>query len=249
MSKAVIVTGASGLLGGAIALAFGAKGWKVVAGYLGPRQSVDEVTAEINRGPGEALAMEADIRDYSQVARLVNAAVAKWSRVDVMACVAGQSLGRLTGTAREKSLVEHSTEDWDLVVDTILKGTFHCVKAVSGPMSAQKEGHIIIMASGTGLKPRKGASSYAAAKAGLFGLMKSAAMELGESGIQVNAVNPGYVPHPGSRDETPESIEAYKRQTLMNRTSEAGEVADFFVHLGGMRNVSGQIFNLGNRIE
>src|SRR3990172_2607651 len=78
MSKAVIVTGASGLLGGAIALAFGAKGWKVVAGYLGPRQSVDEVTAEINRGPGEALAMEADIRDYSQVARLVNAAVAKW---------------------------------------------------------------------------------------------------------------------------------------------------------------------------
>ncbi|MDP2744774.1 MAG: SDR family NAD(P)-dependent oxidoreductase [Dehalococcoidia bacterium] len=249
MSKVVIVTGASGLLGSAIALGFGAKGWKVAAGYLGLRQRVDEVTAEINKGPGQAFAVEADIRDYDQVTKLVDAAVARWSRVDVMACVAGQSLGRLTGTAREKRLIEHTDVDWDLVVDTILKGTFHCIKAVSRPMMAQKEGHIIIMASGTGLKPRKGLSSYAAAKAGLFGLMKSAALELGEFNIQVNAVNPGYVPHKGAADETSESIEAYKKQTLMNRTSEAGEVADFFVHLGGMRNVSGQTMNLSNRIE
>jgi 3-oxoacyl-[acyl-carrier protein] reductase len=246
MSKVVIVTGVAGMLGRAIALNFGTKGYKVAASHFGPGQRADEVTAQINKGPGQAFALGADIRDYDQVKKLVDETLARWSRVDVMACIAGQSLGRLREIGEEKPLIEHTEEDWDLVIDTNLKGTFHCIKAVSRPMIAQKEGYIIIIASGTGLRPRKGASSYATAKSGLFGLMKSAALELGEFNIQVNAINPGYVPHEGTPDE---NIENYKRQTLLSRTSTAEEVAKFFVHLSTMSQVSGQTLNLSNRLE
>jgi 3-oxoacyl-[acyl-carrier protein] reductase len=245
MSKVVIVTGALGMLGSAIALHLGAKGYNVAASYFRSRQRADEVVAQINEGPGQAFTIGADIRDYDQVKRLVDETLSKWSRVDVMACIAGQTLGGLREIAEEKLLIEHTEEDWDLVIDTNVKGTFHCIKAVSRPMIAQKEGHIIIMASGAGLRPRKGASSYATAKSALFGLMKSAALELGEFNIQVNAVNPGYVPYEGT---SVEHIEDYKRHTLLGRTSAAEEVAKFFVHLSTMSQISGQTLSLSNTL-
>jgi NAD(P)-dependent dehydrogenase (short-subunit alcohol dehydrogenase family) len=127
MSKVVIVTGASGLLGSVIAIRFGAEGYNVVATYFRSRQRADEVVAQINKGPGQAFAHEVDIRKYEQVKKLVDETLTRWSRVDVMACVAGQALGRLRGIREDKPLIEHTEEDWDLVMDTNLKGTFHCI--------------------------------------------------------------------------------------------------------------------------
>lgn len=245
MSKVVIVTGASGMLGSAIALHFGAKGYNVAASYFRSRQRADEVAAQINAGAGQAFTIGADIRDYDQVKKLVDETLARWSRADIMACIAGQTLQGLRKIVEEKPLIEHTEEDWDLVMDVNVKGTFHCIKAVSRPMIAQKAGHIIIMASGTGLRPRKGVSSYATAKSALFGLMKSAALELGEFNIQVNAVNPGYVPYEGT---SAEHIENYKRSTLLGKTSATEEVAKFFVHLSTMSQISGQTLNLSNTL-
>lgn len=245
MEKIVMVTGAAGVLGSAISLAFGKAGHKVVLSDIKVKGRGEEITEQINRGPGQAFFLPVDVRNYDQVTGMVDETLKRWGRVDVLAYVAGQSLGRLTGTGQEKLLIEQSDEEWDLVVDSILKGAFHCIKAVAAPMMTARNGHIIIMASGTGLSGRPGVSSYAAAKAGQFGLMKTAAQELGSYNIRVNAVNPGRILHPGDVILPAERVIA---DSVLKRIQEAEEIADFFVYLSGMENVSGQILNMTSLI-
>ncbi len=241
MEKVVIVTGASGVLGKAVALAFGRAGDKVVASDL-RAAPLEAVVAEIYRGPGQAIAQAADIREYPEVETMVRAAIAKWGRLDVLACVGGQSLARLSPEKKSKLLIEHTDEDWDLVIETNLKGTFHCIKAAAGPFMAQKSGHIIIMGSSIGSTGRIGFGSYATTKAGLYGLMKTAALELGEYNIAVNVVNPGRVEHPG------DNVQRNIAESKLGRIETAEEVARFYVSLSRMENVSGQIFNLDSRV-
>ncbi|MBI4329652.1 MAG: SDR family oxidoreductase [Chloroflexi bacterium] len=242
MEKVVIVTGAAGVLGGAVARAFGKVGDKVLVADINP-PPLQDLVALLNQGPGQAISCQVDIRDYDQVNGMVQQAIAKWKRLDVIACIAGQGLGRLSREKKEKLVIEHTDDDWDLVMETNLKGTFHCIKAVAEPFMAQRDGHIIIMGSGTGSRGRVRASSYATTKAGLYGLMKSAALELGEHNIKVNVVNPGRVMHAG--DVLDQRI---VQENTLKRISEPSEVGDFYVHLSRMKQVSGQIFNLDSRI-
>ncbi|MBI4331895.1 MAG: SDR family NAD(P)-dependent oxidoreductase [Chloroflexi bacterium] len=241
MERAVIVTGAAGWLGGAIARAFGKAGDKVMLSDINTAP-LGELAAAVNKGPGQALTCGADTRNYDEVKALVEETIKRWQRVDVMACVAGAGLTRLSGR-QHKLLIECTDEEWDLVVDSNLKGTFHSIKAVAEPMMRQKDGHIIIMGSGTGSRGNKRRSAYASAKAGVYGLMKCAALELGGHNIRVNVVNPGRNLRPGEAIET-EIVE----QNILKRTNDPAEVAAFYVHLSGMHNVSGQIFNLDSRI-
>ncbi|MDP2719153.1 MAG: SDR family NAD(P)-dependent oxidoreductase, partial [Dehalococcoidia bacterium] len=179
MQKVVIVTGAAGVLGGAIASAFGNAGDKVVISDINITPKAEELASAINRGKGEAFVRKTDIRDWEEVDGMVKETVKKWGRLDVIASVGGQSLGRLSKEGKDKLLLEHTVEDWDLVMETNLRGNFNCIKAAAGQMIQQKDGQIIIMGSGTANKGRVGASSYAAAKSGLYGLMRSADLELG----------------------------------------------------------------------
>ncbi len=242
MERVVIVTGAGGVLGAAIARAFGKAGDSVLVSDMNPAALADLVS-DINKGPGKAVSQRVDIRDYDQVKGMVQAAVKEWGKLNVIACVAGQSLARLSRERKNKLIIEHTDEDWDLVMETNLKGTFHCIKAAAEPFMAQKDGHIIIMGSGTGTKPQIGVSSYATSKSGLYGLMKSAALELGPYNVKVNIVNPGRVLHPGDTSD-PRSVQ----ENLLKRLCDASEVADFYVHLSRMTQASGQIFNLDSRL-
>ncbi len=242
MNRVVIVTGAGGTLGGAIARAFGRAGDMVLAADIN-EAPLGELVADINRGPGRAISARVDIRSYEEVQGLVRKAVDTWKKLDVVACVAGQSLKRLSPEKKDKLLIEHTDEDWDLVMETNLKGTFHCIKAAAEPMMAERDGHIIIMGSGTGSTGGRGVSSYATVKAGLYGLMKSAAIELGEYNIKINVVNPGRVLHPGDVLK-----ESNIQENTLKRISNAEDVADFYVYLAGMKNTSAQIFNLDSRI-
>ena len=236
MEKVVIITGAAGKLGSEIARRFGATGAKVVANYLKSSKVAEELATEINKGPGKCLAYQADVRRHEELKGMVEETVRRWNRIDVVVNAAGGSFSQLT-KKENKLLLEYSEEDWDLVVDINLKGTFNCLRAVAPQMIKQQEGHFILIASLQGLRPHALVSNYAAAKAGLFGLMKTAALEFGEYNIKVNAVNPG--------GETAAS----KEESMLGRLATPGDLADFTVYLSQTSNISGQTFHVGSRVS
>jgi 3-oxoacyl-[acyl-carrier protein] reductase len=247
MEKVVIITGAAGGLGSEIARRFGAGGYRVVVNDIARAQkAAEKLGDEINQGPGQAFAYQADVRNYEELKGMVEETVKRWDRVDVVVNTAGGTLAMLT-KKENKLLLEHTEEEWDLVVDVNLKGSFNCLRAVAPQMIKQKEGHIILVSSGTGIRPGKLMSSYAAAKSGVNGLMKAAARELGEYNIKVNAINPGLVTH---RQLVLGGVtaEGYITETTLGRLTNPEEVANFVVRLAEMNNISGQILNMDSRV-
>jgi 3-oxoacyl-[acyl-carrier protein] reductase len=252
MEKVVIVTGATGGLGSAVVRKFGAAGAKIVLCDIPKaKNAMDKLSKEINNGPGQSVAYEADVRDYEQLKGMVEDTVKRWGRTDVIVNTAGGTYSMLTRKG-EKRLLEHTEEIWDLVIDINLKGSFNCIKAVVPQMIKQKDGHIILISSGSGFRPGKLMASYAAAKSGVFGLMKAAANEFGEYNIKVNAVNPGFIPH-WKGEELKQVLggynpENYMRETMLGRSSTPEDLADTVFYISQTNNISGQIFNNDSRI-
>ena len=184
--KIAVVTGSSRGIGRAIALRLAAGGAKVVVNYRGNEAAAAEVVDQIQASGGEALAVQADVSDPAQAEALIDAAKKAYGRIDILVNNAG--------TTRDTLIMRMSEEDWDVVIDTNLKGTFNCIKAVSRSMMRQKYGRIVNITSVAGLAGNAGQANYAAAKAGLVGLTKTVAKELGSRGITCNAVAPGFVP-------------------------------------------------------
>jgi 3-oxoacyl-[acyl-carrier protein] reductase len=171
---------------------------------------------------------------------MIDKTLQRWGKVDVLINNAGMT--------RDALAMRMNDEDWDSVMDTNLKGPFLCMRAVSRAMMKQRSGHIISIASIAGVRGREGQANYAASKAGLIGLTKSAAKELGSSNIQVNCVLPGYLPT-DMGTAAPENVLAHViSETTLGRTSNSAEVAAFIYHLSLMKNVSGQVFNLDSRV-
>ncbi len=246
MSKVVIVTGGSGGLGGAIASQFGLSGARVVINDIAYLDEAEELARNINKSDGEAFVYKADVRSYPEVQAMVAATLDRWQRIDVLVNNAGGGTPLLGMNA--PLLTELEEEQWDRVIDTNLKGTFICIKAVAPQMMKQKEGHIINVSSGAGLRGDKRLSPYSAAKAGILGLTKAAARELGEYNIKINAVCPGRILHERSRKQG-RPDRGYDTDNVLHRsTGDAQEFARFIVHLSTMNNISGQTLNLDARI-
>jgi 3-oxoacyl-[acyl-carrier protein] reductase len=119
---------------------------------------------------------------------------------------------------------------------------------VSRVMSGQKDGHIINISSISGIRGREGQANYAASKAGLVGLTKACAKELGPSNIKVNAVLPGYLPSDMSNAVSDNMHDRIMKENVLGRSSDPVDVADFVYQLSFMKNTSGQVFNLDSRI-
>jgi len=241
----VIVTGAAGGLGSAISRKFGSMGAKVALTDVA-KEATEIIEKEINKGPGQSFAYQVDIRNYEQLKEVAEETVKKWGRIDAVVNAAGGTLSMLT-KKENKLLLDHSEEEWDLVMDVNLKGSFNCIRAVAPQMIKQRDGHIILVSSGTGIRPGALMSSYAAAKAGVFGLMKAAARELGGYNIKVNAVNPGLITHK-QLSLGGISSEGYIEETTLGRLSEPEDLADLIVFLSQRNNLSGQIFNNDSRV-
>ena len=184
--KVAVVTGSSRGIGRAIALRLAEGGAKVVVNYRGNEAAANEVLAQISAGGGQAIAVQADVSQVAEAQALIDTAKKEFGRIDILVNNAG--------TTRDTLLMRMSEEDWDVVIDTNLKGTFNCIKAVSRQMMRQRYGRIVNVTSVAGIAGNAGQANYASAKAGLIGLTKTVAKELGSRGITCNAIAPGFVP-------------------------------------------------------
>ena len=218
MAKRALVTGGSRGIGRAVCLALAARGMRVAVNYAGNAAAAEEVVqACLQQGAPDAFAVQADVSDAEQVRALVAAVSERWGGVDVLVNNAG--------ITRDGLMMRMSEQDFDAVLATNLKGAFACMQAVMRPMMKQRWGRIVNLSSVVGLRGNLGQANYAASKAGLIGMSKSAAKELASRGITVNCVAPGFI----ETDMTavlPESVRtALLGQIPLARLGAAEEVA------------------------
>jgi len=178
-----IITGGAKGIGKAIAIKFAQLGYDIVLNY---RSNVpDELKEQFTNMGANVLFVKGDISVEADVATLIDSAVEKFGRVDVLVNNAG--------ITKDGLIMRMSAQDFDSVIDTNLKGAFLCCRGVSKLFLKQKNGKIINITSVVGISGNAGQANYAASKAGLIGLTKSIAKELGGKGITVNAVAPGFI--------------------------------------------------------
>lgn len=236
--KTAVVTGGSRGLGRAICLELAAGGANLVFCFAGNEAAAQE-TAQACRALGaEVDYLRCNVADSTQVKELMETAVQRFGRIDILVNNAGITRDGLMLTMKES--------DFDQVVETNLKGTFLCMKAVARQMVKQRYGRIINLSSVVGLHGNAGQVNYAASKAGVIGMTKSLAKELASRGVTVNAVAPGFM----ETDMTAALSEAARAATLaavpMGRMGTAEDVAQAVAFLASdcAGYITGQIFGV-----
>lgn len=223
--QTAIVTGAGRGIGEAIAKRLAEAGAKIAV--VSRTEANASKTAEaINAAhPGAARSYAVDVADFGAVQELADAIIKDFGKVDILVNNAGLT--------RDGLSMRMSSEDWDLVVDTNLKGAFNFIRAVQRPMAKQRSGRIINISSVSGLMGNAGQANYAASKAGLIGLTKTIARELSGRGITVNAVAPGFI-RTDMTDVLPESIRtAVVERIPLGRFGETEDIAAAVAFLAG----------------
>ena len=202
--RIAIVTGASRGIGRAIALEFAKQGAFVVINYKGSREKAAQVKEEIINQGGEAEIFQCNVADFTACGAFIKEIMKTYGRIDVLVNNAG--------ITKDGLLMAMSEEDFRSVLDTNLVGTFNCIRHVARQMLKQRSGRIINMASVVGIGGNPGQANYAASKAGVIGLTKTAAKELASRGITVNAIAPGFI----RTDMTDVLSDKVKEETLKN---------------------------------
>ena len=184
--KCALVTGASGGLGSAIAEMLASGGARMALNYGRNAAKAEAVAERIAAAGGEAFVVQADVTDEASVESMFSEVMARFGRLDILV--------NNSGVTRDGLLIRMKDGDWDTVLDTNLKGAFHCARAAVKPMMKQRSGRIINISSVLGVIGNGGQTNYCASKAGLIGFTKALAKEVGSRGITVNAVAPGFIP-------------------------------------------------------
>lgn len=235
--KIALVTGAGRAgkgIGRSIALRLAKEGAKIAIADFVP-EAADSVAKEVEDMGGEALAVYGSVSSPEDVEKMVQAAVDKFGKIDILVNNAG--------ITRDNLLVRMSEQEWDMVLDTNLKGVFMCTKAVAKLMMRQRSGKIINMASVMGLMGNAGQANYSASKGGVIALTKTTAKELGSRGVNVNAVAPGFI-QTVMTEEIPESAkENISGQIPLGRLGTPEDVADVVLFLASDASsyITGQV--------
>jgi len=216
--KIAVVTGGSRGIGRAIALRLAEGGAQVVVNYRGNEAAANEAVAQIEAKGSKAIAVQADVSQPAEAQALIDAAKKQFGRIDILVNNAG--------TTRDMLIMRMSEEDWDVVIDTNLKGSFNCIKAVTRQMMRQRSGRIINITSIAGIGGNAGQANYASAKAGLIGLTKTVAKEMGSRGITCNAVAPGLVPTDLTASLPEELVQVAIERTPLGRIGTPEDMAE-----------------------
>ena len=215
--RVALVTGGSRGIGRAICVELARNGARVAVNYAGSGQAAQE-TAELCRALGvEAEPFQADVSDPAACEALVSAVKERFGQIDILVNNAGVARDGLLMTAKEA--------DFDQTLDTNLKGSYFCMKAVSRLMLRQKYGRIVSLSSVVGLRGNPGQTAYAASKAGILGLTKAAAKELAAKGVTVNAIAPGFIETDMTAALPEKAREAMLSTIPAGRPGQAEEVA------------------------
>ena len=233
--KCALVTGGSRGIGRAVCLELARQGARVAVNYAGNAAAAEETVRACEALGAEAFAIQADVADAAASEAMVKEVLARFGRLDILVNNAGVTRDGLMPMMKEA--------DWDAVLDTNLKGAFHCMKAVYRPMMKQKYGRIVNLSSIVGLRGNAGQANYAASKAGLIGLTKSMAKELAARNVTVNAVAPGFIDTDMTAALPEKAREAMLTTIPMGRLGQAEDVAQAVAFFAGDASayVTGQV--------
>ncbi len=236
--KNVVVTGGSRGIGRAIAIEFGKKGANVVINYVSSDAEAEKVAEEIKSLGGNAILVKGDVSSFEEGKKLIDETVKVFGTIDILINNAG--------ITKDGLIMRMKEEHFDKVIDINLKGVFNTCKSAVAHMLKQRSGKIINISSVVGVVGNAGQANYAASKAGVIGLTKSIAKEVGTRGITVNAVAPGFI----KSDMTDVLSEKVKDGMLglipLNRFGNVEDVARtvVFLALEGGDYITGQVINV-----
>jgi 3-oxoacyl-[acyl-carrier protein] reductase len=215
--KGAVITGGARGIGRAIALRFAEQGADVVFSYRGNAEAAQQTVADIEALGRKALAVQADVVQPESAKELIDAGLAELGKIDILVNNAG--------ITRDDLIMRMKPEDWTDVIATNLSGAFWTIKAVTRPMMKARSGRIINITSVSGQAGQIGQTNYSSAKAGLIGLTKATARELGSRNITCNAVAPGFVQTDLTGDLPEALLEEAKARTPLGRFTNLEDVS------------------------
>lgn len=236
--RTALVTGGSRGIGRAIVLELAKEGANVAFTYVTNRERAISVLSLIEKMEKTGKIFQADVSSFKEAEEVVNETVEEFGGIDILVNNAGIN--------RDRVIWKMTEEDWDLVINTDLKGCFNYIKAVVPIMREKGYGRIVNIISINALRGKFGQSNYSAAKAGVIGLTKSCAKELGKYGITVNAVAPGLIETDMLKSAPPEVRDMALAEIVLKRIGQPEDVANLVAFLVSdkARHITGEVIKV-----
>lgn len=237
-NKIAVVTGASRGIGRAVAKVLAKQGAMVMINYNGSEAKAEEVKKEIIDAGGQAQMMQCNVSEYDACEAFIKEIVDTYGRIDILVNNAG--------ITKDGLMMRMSEHDFSDVIDVNLKGTFYCMKFASRQMMKQRSGRIINLSSVVGVCGNAGQVNYAASKAGVIGMTKSAAKELASRGITVNAIAPGFIETDMTNVLFDKVKEELSKQIPLGYLGQSEDVAQAVAFLAsdGAKYITGQVLHV-----
>lgn len=237
-NKVALVTGAGRGIGRAIAIALAKEGAEVIINYNGSEERAKEVKQAIEENGGKASIYKCNVSDFEACEAMIKDVVKEYGHLDILVNNAG--------ITKDGLIMKMKEEDFDSVLNVNLKGTFNTIRHSARQMLKQRSGKIINISSVSGILGNVGQANYAASKAGVIGLTKTMARELGSRGITVNAIAPGFVDTEMTEVLSEEIKESACRQIILGRFGKPEDIANAVVFLASDKAdyITGQVISV-----
>ncbi|HEX5003062.1 MAG TPA: 3-oxoacyl-[acyl-carrier-protein] reductase [Bacteroidia bacterium] len=236
--KVILVTGASRGIGRGIVKVLASHGANVAFTYLSSPDKAQELETELKGSGVKAKGYKSDASNFKAAEELINQVLTDFGRID---CVVNNA-----GITRDNLLMRMSEEHFDEVIRTNLKSAFNITKAVQRPMLKERKGSIINISSVVGVKGNAGQANYAASKAGMIGLTKSVALELGSRNIRCNAIAPGFIETEMTAALNQDVVKQWREAIPLKRGGTPEDVANLVLFLASDLSayITGQVINV-----